>query len=215
MNVRAHCTGAIIAGGHAARFGGAAKGLERVGGVRIIDRVAAALGEACDELIIVANDDTAKDWIPGVRVVADVRPDAGALGGVHAALAHARDSALVLSWDSPFVPAGLLRALRAAGHADGVDAAVAASRSPWGFEPLCAWYGVKCRAAIERHLDSGDLRAGGWQDDVRTVRVAVSPWGDPDEIFFNVNSTADLAMANARPARQDPARESLISRPIE
>ncbi len=201
VSVCARCTGAIIAGGRAARFGGAAKGLERVGGTRIIDRVAAALREACDELVIVANDDAAAHWIPGARVVADVRPDAGALGGVHAALSNARDSALVLPWDSPFVPGALLRALRAAGDAGGVDAAVPASRSPWGFEPLCAWYGVQCRTVIERHLDSGDLRAGGWQDDVRTVRVDVSPWGDPDEIFFNVNSAADLALANARPAR--------------
>jgi molybdopterin-guanine dinucleotide biosynthesis protein A len=201
MNPRAHCTGAIIAGGRAARFGGAAKGLELVGGIRIIDRVASALRESCDEFVIVANDDAAPTWIPGARVVADVRRDAGALGGVHAALANARASALVLSWDSPFVPGGLLRALRAAGDTAGVDAAVAASRSPWGFEPLCAWYAAQCRAVIERHLDSGDLRAGGWQDDVRTVRVDVSSWGDPDEIFFNVNSAADLAIANARPAR--------------
>jgi molybdopterin-guanine dinucleotide biosynthesis protein A len=201
MTARAHCTGAIIAGGRATRFGGVAKGLERVGGTRIIDRVAAALAEACDDLVIVANDAAAASWIPGTRVVTDVRPDAGALGGVHAALAHAAHAVLVLSWDSPFVPGGLLCALRAAGDAGGADAAMAASHSPWGFEPLCAWYGAACRAAIERHLDAGDLRAGGWQHDVRTVRVDSSPWGDPDEIFFNVNSAADLAMANARPAR--------------
>jgi hypothetical protein len=36
---------------------------------------------------------------------------------------------------------------------------------------------------------------------VRTVRVDASPWGDPDEIFFNVNTGADLAIANAKPAR--------------
>jgi len=55
------CTGAIIAGGRAARFGGALKGLELVGGTRIIDRVAAALRESCDELIVVANDPAATE----------------------------------------------------------------------------------------------------------------------------------------------------------
>jgi|BarGraNGADG00212_1021973.scaffolds.fasta_scaffold03285_4 molybdopterin-guanine dinucleotide biosynthesis protein A len=198
MSGPSHCTGAIIAGGRATRFGGVAKGLELVGGVRIIDRVAAALGESCDDLIIVANDATAADWIPGARVVADVRPGMGALGGVHAALANARDTVLVLSWDSPFVPGSLMRALRDAGENADADAAVPVSNSPLGFEPLCAWYRASCRAAVERHLESGDLRAGGWQGEVTTVRVDASPWGDPDEIFFNVNSAADLAMADTR-----------------
>jgi molybdopterin-guanine dinucleotide biosynthesis protein A len=201
MSDAAHCTGAIIAGGRATRFGGAAKGLERVGGARIIDRVAAALRASCDELIIVANDAAATGWIPGVRVVPDVRSDAGALGGLHAALANSRQAALVLPWDAPFVPAGLMAALRRAGEDANADAAVPMSRSRRGFEPLCAWYGASCRAVVERHLDSGDLRAGGWQDGVTTLRIDASPWGDPDEIFFNVNSAADLAMANARTSR--------------
>ena len=198
MSGPAHCTGAIIAGGRATRFGGVAKGLELVGGVRILDRVAAALSESCDDLIIVANDAAAEGWIPGARVVADVRPGMGALGGVHRALANARDTLLVVSWDSPFVPGGLMRALRDAGEKADADAAVPVSNSPLGFEPLCAWYRASCRAAVERHLESGDLRAGGWQGEVTTVRVDASPWGDPDEIFFNVNSAADLAMADTR-----------------
>lgn len=202
MPAAAHCTGAIIAGGRATRFGGVAKGLERVGGERIIDRVAAALRESCDDLIIVANEPAAADWIAGARVVADVRPSQGALSGVHAALSHAGDAVIVLPWDAPFVPGSLLRALRAAGEEAGADAAVAASNSLWGFEPLCGWYRVSCLAAVERHLDAGDLRAGGWLGDVNAIRVDASPWGDPDEIFFNVNSSADLAIAESHVKRK-------------
>src|SRR5690242_7667168 len=129
MTSVAHCTGAIIAGGRATRFGGVAKGLERVGGARIIDRVAAALRDSCDDLLLVANDPAAAEWLPGTRVAGDVRPSQGALGGVHAALSSVRDAALVLPWDAPFVPGSLLRALRAAGEEAGADAAVAASNS--------------------------------------------------------------------------------------
>ncbi len=197
MTPTVHCTGAIIAGGRATRLGGIAKGLEPVGGARMIDRVAAALREACDELIIVANDPGAIDWIPGVRVVPDERSGVGALGGVHAALAHATGAALVLAWDSPFVPGALLRALREAGEREGADAAVPVSASPWGFEPLCAWYRTSCAPIVGRHLDSGDLHAGSWLRDVQSVQVQSSPWGDPDEIFFNVNSADDLATANS------------------
>ncbi len=196
MTISAHCTGAIIAGGRATRFGGVAKGLEQVGGVRIIDRVAAALRESCDELIVVANDPSAAEWIPGTRVVADLRAGAGALGGLHAALSNARGAVLVLAWDSPFVPAALMRALRDAGEAAGADAAVPTSGSPWGFEPLCAWYRTTCLSTVERHLDSNDLHAGSWLRDVKSIQLDSSPWGDADEIFFNVNAADDLAMAN-------------------
>ncbi|MGH7653821.1 MAG: molybdenum cofactor guanylyltransferase [Gemmatimonadaceae bacterium] len=201
MSRSAHCTGAILAGGRATRFRGVAKGLESVGGVRMIDCVAAVLRDSCDDLVIVANDAAAAGWIPGTRTIADVRTGAGPLGGIHAALTSAHDAVLALSWDSPFVPAPLMRALRDAGEHANADAAVPSSHSLWGFEPLCAWYRTSCLPAIEHRIDAGELRAAGWQGDVNTVHVDASPWGDPDEIFFSVNSAADLAMANIRIAR--------------
>lgn len=201
MNARAHCTGAILAGGRATRFGGAAKGLELVGGARIIDRVAAALGDACDDVIIIANDADAAGWIPGVPVFADVHAGVGPLGGLHSAISRARGAVLALAWDSPFVPGALMQALRDEGERRGVDAAVPASHSLWGFEPLCGWYGKACLPVIERHIAAGDLRAAGWQGEVNTIRVDPSPWGDPGEIFFSVNSSADLAVANSRSGR--------------
>ncbi|MEK6611284.1 MAG: molybdenum cofactor guanylyltransferase [Gemmatimonadota bacterium] len=192
-----HCVGVILAGGEATRFGGQPKGLQLVESERIIDRVAAALREVTDELLLVANDPGAAAWLPGVRTAGDVRTGEGALGGLHAALAHAGGSAaLVVAWDMPFVAVGLLRALRALGEA-GADAAVPESEtSGRGVEPLCAWYGPSCLAAIERRLDAGDRRVVAFFEDVRVSRFAaadVARWGDPERIFWNVNSPSDLA----------------------
>jgi molybdopterin-guanine dinucleotide biosynthesis protein A len=198
------CTGAVIAGGRGTRMGGRAKGLERVGSERMIDRVAAALREAADDLILVANDPGASNWLVDTldtRVVRDEYEDAGALAGIHAALgdaiAHAHADILVLPWDAPFVPGALLKLLRQSGERAGADAAVASSPGPWGFEPLCAWYAPACRAAIETRLDAGDLRAGAWLDDVHAIRVDVSDFGDPALLFFNVNTDDDLREADA------------------
>ncbi len=191
-----HCVGVILAGGGATRFGGLPKGLQEVEGARIIDRVAAALREVTDELLLVANAPDARHWLPGVRTEVDVRRGEGALGGLHAALAHARGSAvLVVAWDMPYVRAGLLRALRAAGER-GYEAAVPVSESSGrGVEPLCAWYAPTCLAAIERRLDGGDRMVISFFDDVRVRRLSaaeVSQWGDPAHIFFNVNTPDDL-----------------------
>ena len=190
------CTGVVLAGGQALRYGGRPKGLERVGGARVIDRVADALARAADDLLLVANDPAAGDWLPGVRVAADVRPGCGSLGGIHAALVHAPGPALVVAWDMPFVPAALLAALRALG--EGADAAVPESDSRRGLEPLCAYYGPACIAAIERRLDGGDRRVIGFYDDVRVARLPaedVRRFGDPARLFMNVNSPDELALA--------------------
>jgi molybdenum cofactor guanylyltransferase len=195
MGVLRRCTGALLAGGRSTRFGGAPKGLARVGGARLIDRARDALGEACDELMLIANDDAAPTWLPGVTVVPDLRPGAAALGGVYTALTRAGGDVVTLSWDAPFVPGKLLRALREAGELADADAAVPASASPWGFEPLCAWYAPACLPAIERHLDAADYRAGAWQGEVRTLHVDVSSWGDPALLFYNVNTPEDLVRA--------------------
>jgi molybdopterin-guanine dinucleotide biosynthesis protein A len=200
-------TGVVLAGGLATRYDGRAKGLERVGGRRILDRVAAALADAADELLLVANDPAAAEWLPGVRVAADVRPRAGSLGGIHAALVHAGGPALVVAWDMPFVTAPLLRALRELG--DDADAVVPESDSKRGLEPLCAFYGPACVPAIERRLDAGDRRVIAFYDDVRLRRLdaaAVARFGDPALLFLNVNSPAELALAEAHASTTDGGR---------
>jgi molybdenum cofactor guanylyltransferase len=97
------CTGVILAGGGASRFGGRPKGLERVGGARIIDRVAGALQPVTDDLLLIANDPLAAEWRAGLRVAGDVLQNVGSVAGIHAALVHAGGPALVVAWDMPFV----------------------------------------------------------------------------------------------------------------
>jgi molybdenum cofactor guanylyltransferase len=202
--VTARCTGVILAGGNATRYGGAPKGLVRVGGRRIIDRVAESLRAATDDLLLIANDAAANDWLPGVRRESDVRPGLGSLGGIHAALVHARGPVIVVAWDMPFVAAGLLAALREAGHS--ADVAVPESGSRRGVEPLCAYYGPACIPAIERRLDADDRRVIGFFDDVRVARLdaeVVARFGDPAVIFMNVNSPDELGMAEEHASAPD------------
>lgn len=190
------CTGVILAGGAASRYGGRPKGLERVAGRRVIDRVADALRASTDELLLIANDPDAHDWMPGTGVASDVRLDCGSLGGIHAAIVRANTPVLVVAWDMPFVPPVLLSALRRAGA--NADAAVPESGSKRGMEPLCAFYTPACVPAIERRLDAGDRRVISFFDDVRVERLPegeVRRFGDPAVMFMNVNTPDDLELA--------------------
>ncbi|GLC24283.1 molybdenum cofactor guanylyltransferase [Roseisolibacter agri] len=189
-------TGVILAGGRASRFGGRPKGLETLGGARIVDRVAAALRAACDPLLLVAHAPDAGDWLPGVRVVGDVHRDMGALGGLHAALWHARAPVLVVAWDMPFVTPALLDALLALGRA---GARAALSLHPDGHaEPLCAYYDAACVREAEALLRAGERRAaalGGAVGAVMLGGTALAALGDPRTLLASVNTPDDLARA--------------------
>lgn len=206
MNASTPVTGVVLAGGRASRYGGEAKGLHRVGGERIIDRVRAALDDACDSILLIANDPASSDWLPGVRREGDVLPDLGSLGGIHAALAHAGTPVVVVAWDMPFVPAALLRALRAAAIESGADVVIPESDSKRGMEPLCAYYAPRCLPAIERALVRDDRRVVGFFSDVRVTALdagTVRRFGDPAFLFLNVNAPDDLALAEAHATSAD------------
>lgn len=199
--MRLPCTGVILAGGAAARYGGAPKGLATIAGQRLIDRVADALARVSDELLLIANDPGADAWLPGVRCAADVLTGEGSLGGLHAALYHAASPVLVVAWDMPFVPSALLGRLRDLG--DDGDAAVPESGSRRGLEPLCAWYAPACLPAIERSIAAGDRRVVAFFEAVRVARLPaaeVAAFGDPAWLFMNVNTPEDLVAAEAHAA---------------
>jgi len=198
--VQSGLAGVVLAGGRASRYGEQAKGLLRVGGERIIDRVAASLRGVTTELLLIANDPTAQTWLPGVPTVADVRPGFGSLGGIYSALVQAQGPALVVAWDMPFVSRELLLELarQAASGQPPPDVVVPESSSHRGVEPLCAYYGPACVGPIGRQLDAGDLRVIGFYESVRVVRVpveAIRRIGDPDILFHNVNTPDDLVVA--------------------
>lgn len=182
-------------------MGGAPKGLMEIGGSRLIDRVAAALRPVTDELMLVANEPSADAWLPGIRRVADVQRGLGALSGIHAALSASDTDVLVVAWDAPFVPAGLLHELRAAGERHGAGMAAPLSKSPWGFEPLCAWFAHDALHATGTLLGANDGRVGALAERLQLVTVDAASWGDPDDIFFNVNTPDDFVRAAEIAAR--------------
>jgi molybdopterin-guanine dinucleotide biosynthesis protein A len=190
--------GAILAGGGATRFGGRPKGLEQVGGKRILDRLAdvmtAALGEPP---LLVANAPDAAGWRRDLRTVGDIRPGYGSLGGIYTAVVCAPAPVVCVAWDMPFVSESLIRTL-----ADGLshyDAVLPRSDGRRGVEPLCAAYGPACSEAIAASLDQGDLRAIGFHSKIRVGLLSeaeIRSLGDPGLLFYNVNTAEDLARAD-------------------
>ena len=133
----------------------------------------------------------------GVALDLDSAPNQGPLAGLLAALEGASGrAALLLGIDLPLVPSRLLERLVAlAGCGDAVVPV-----SPRGPEPLCAVYGGACLDHVRRRVAAGDLKMTAFWSDVRVREVGpeeLTVFGDPDELFLNVNSPTDYERARA------------------
>jgi molybdopterin-guanine dinucleotide biosynthesis protein A len=192
--------GVISAGGVSRRYG-SPKALAPVAGMRVIDRVGAAVAAAVgsENVVAIINDSELAARV-GLPHRPDVLRDIGALAGVHTALLWARErdcrGALVLGCDMPLVTGALLRALVA--RSGDADLVIPESTGPRGVEPLCAFYGAACLPAIEAAIAAGDLRMIGFHDAVRVVRLPLAEvrrFGEPERIFMNLNTPAEREQA--------------------
>lgn len=200
----------MLAGGASSRFGGKPKGLERIGGERIADRSLRSLQAATGTRpLIIANHGEAAGWFEGFDVIPDVPTpppiserdtplpgQCGSLGGIYTVVSQHETPVLVLAWDMPFVPVDLLAAL--CKLAEGHDVAVPASNGPLSVEPCCAVYSPSCVDAIKVSLEREDYRATAFYEAVDVVVMPlneVERYGEPDTLFFNVNTPKDLEKA--------------------
>lgn len=187
---------AILAGGYATRFDGEPKGLQRVGGERILDRAIRAVQLATgNSPVLITNSPDAGSWSE-LETIPDVIPDCGSLGGIYTAVTAGEGPVVVVAWDMPFISSDLVSALmdEAAGH----DAVLPESSGPLRLEPLCAVYDSSVAQAIRRSLEAEDYRTTGFHSEVRVHTLPlerVSAFGDPHTLFFNVNTREDLQRA--------------------
>lgn len=182
--------GAILAGGRARRFGGVAKGLELVGGVRIVDRVLAALREVTSEVVLVGAAPAIAATLPALPQVRDEVPGAGPLGGIVAALRATGRDTLVLAWDMPFVEAMHLRPLLD----EGGDAEAVAWEWEGRVEPLCALYRASAASQLAAVFGAGERspREALRRLRVHLVRRAGKAGASP---FASVNTPEQLEAA--------------------
>lgn len=189
--------GFILAGGASSRMG-TDKARLRLGGETFVARAARALSGLTTLTRVVSSRAGGEEF--GLPVVADVYEAAGALGGLHAALAACRAGwAAVVSCDLPFVTAELfarLAGLRAAGIEAVVP--VQADGRP---QPLCALYARSPALAVaERLLAAGERRPRALAAQLRTRWVGhgeLADLGGARLFFLNVNTPAEYERARA------------------
>lgn len=205
MNEAPRTLGLLLAGGLARRMGGGDKPMARVGGVAILDRAIAAMRPQCAALVLNANGDPARFAAQGLAVVGDDVPGfAGPLAGVLAGLDFCAREQPQIGWvvsvaaDSPFLPHDLVARLHGARRAQ--DARLACAASGGFTHPVIGLWPVDLRHDLRRALVDEDIR----KIDRFTARypIATVEWAcAPVDPFFNANTPAELAEAEAIAAR--------------
>jgi molybdopterin-guanine dinucleotide biosynthesis protein A len=183
-------SGIVLAGGESRRMG-TDKAFLEVGGIPTVQRVLKALEPLSDDLIIATNDPEKFAGLPA-RLVSDVYPGKGALGGIYSGLLAARhDYALAVACDMPFLNPRLLRYLvsLAAGH----DVVVPDS-GDGRLETTHAVYAKACLEPIKQLLLADQLKIVKLFPAVRVryVRREEMLKIDPQLLsFLNMNTPAD------------------------
>ena len=189
----------VLAGGKSSRLG-RDKVRENLGAESLLQRVLHRISSLGNEILVVIREETSplplSPDIP-VKLVTDVYPGRGALGGLYSGLlASNTQYNLVLGCDMPFLNLDLLRYILKV--VEGFDVAV--PRLGEFMEPLHAAYSRSCLAIIEPLVKRGLYPIYDFFPDVETRYVEADEINrfDPQHLsFLNINTEADLQKARS------------------
>lgn len=182
--------GFILVGGKSSRMGIDKAGLT-IAGHTFVELISKELSSVVRKTTLVGTLDNPS----ALPQVADLYPEWGALGGLHASLtACTAEAAIVVACDFPFVTSDLFQ--RLVDSSDGFDA-VAPVQADGIPQPLCALY--RTSTCLRR---AGELIKSGERRPVALLQSVNTRWLQFDEIaalenasrfFDNINTPEDYA----------------------
>ncbi|MGI9950931.1 molybdenum cofactor guanylyltransferase [Moorellaceae bacterium AZ2] len=188
--------GIALAGGKSSRMG-TNKALLPVGRDTMLGTVVSVLKSLFPETLVVTNEPELYLEL-GVKLVGDIFPAMGPLGGIHAGLvASPFWYNFVVACDMPFLEPRLIAFMLE--QAEGYDVVV--PRLDGYLQPLHAVYSKGCLPAIEDCLGKGVTKIIAFYPAVRVRYIEAEilrRYGEPERIFFNINTPADLELARNR-----------------
>jgi len=186
----------IQAGGLSSRMG-EDKALKSFLGRPLIQRVIDRIKPIADEIIVTTNRPIEYEFL-GLRLVPDLKPGRGALGGLYTAIASATSPLVaVVACDMPFASRMLFEgALRLMVEE---EADIVIAKKDENYEPLHALYRREtCLPAIESAIDADQWKVISWfpQVKVRTLTPDEVKSFDPSGLcFWNLNTPEEFIEA--------------------
>lgn len=190
-------TVAVQAGGQSSRMG-EDKALKLFLGRPLIQRVVERLAPIADEMIVTTNRPAEYGFVKDIRLIADLKPGRGALGGLYTAITSAIHPFVgVVACDMPFASANFFES--ACSLMVEKEADVVIAKTNQGYEPLHALYRCEtCLPAIEAALGADQWKVTSWFPEVKLYTLT------PDEVkifdpsglcFWNLNTPQEFVKA--------------------
>lgn len=200
-------TGVLLAGGKSRRMGEDKRYL-LVGEQTLLERGLAVLRSIFQEvLVVIAQDSPSLDMV-NVRVVRDLLPDCGSLGGVYTGLKQATNPYIfVAACDMPFLDPAVIAQFTSRRATVDIVMAKLAER----MHPMHALYGKGCLTAMEQMIAAGRLKIQdlALNPSLRVQQITEDELRSTDPSycsFHNVNTPADLEAAYSLLAQKPPSQ---------
>lgn len=181
----------ILAGGQSSRMG-QNKALMRIGGARVIDRIAEEFEPVSQKIIIVASDPE-----PYENIKADIIQDdpkyrgQGPLAGMYTGLKEVYDRpCLIVACDMPFASANLGSELIAALEKEGCDAVIPVQEEQ--MHPLFGVYHSRIAGIIQETLEQGNRSVRALLDRIQTRYYTIN---EESDAVWNMNTKEDYIKA--------------------
>ncbi len=176
-----------------------------VGGTSVFDRTLGVLERTFAETIVVLAEPVDSLDVRRCRVVYDLIPNAGSLGGLYTGLmASSQQRIFAVACDMPFLNPDVIRFMVSFDMTADVVVAELAGR----FQPMHAVYSHKCLPFLQSMADRGDLKIQNLflKEELRVAVLGSSELAALDlglRSFQNINTPEDLARAE-RPIPDQP-----------
>ena len=190
---------ALLAGGRSVRMG-EDKIFAPFNGATLIEWMRDRFAPLFPHVFVVTREPSRFHGL-GLPVVNDALPDTGSAVGLYTAvLAAPTERVICLACDMPFVTPRFLRQL--AEQSEGFDVFV--PRHGEFMQPLCAVYSKRTLDAYRTFIASGGRRIFDIYPDFNTgyLEMDGGEYGDPDRLFMNINTPAELEAARRRIAEE-------------
>jgi molybdenum cofactor guanylyltransferase len=196
----------VLAGGKSTRLG-RNKVVEKIGKQSLLEKVISTLSTLNREIIVVIAENSDLPQLtqyPDIKIVRDIYPGKGSLGGVYTGLVTSKSFYnLIVACDMPFLNLDLIRHM--INVADNVDAVIPKS-SDNNVEPLHGIYSKNCLDKIESQLDLNKLSILDLFPMVRVRYIEIPEIDLFDKhhlSFFNINTEHDLTIGNELLTKED------------
>ena len=181
----------ILSGGGSRRMGVPKGGLLLPDGRNMLERTRDMLTSFCGQVVISGH----RHGVVGHQAIRDLRPDAGPLAAIEAALASGiSPQYLIVPCDLPLLPAGLLARLLV-GEETGMSCFEAPTDQGLKLRSLPCRIGAACLPRVVAMLDSNERAVHSLAERLGSMTTKVSLASREIDLLMNVNTPHDYQRA--------------------